>query len=58
MEKARILYCIPNMGGGGAERQLVYLSGELVRRGWEVHVALLKEGPNNGKAYRHGLHNP
>jgi glycosyltransferase involved in cell wall biosynthesis len=34
------------MAGGGAERQLVYLSGELVRRGWEVHVALLKEGPN------------
>jgi glycosyltransferase involved in cell wall biosynthesis len=34
------------MTGGGAERQLVYLSGELVRRGWDVHVALLKEGPN------------
>lgn len=46
MVKIRILYCIPNMGGGGAERQLVYLSGELVRRGWDVHVALLKEGPN------------
>lgn len=42
----RILFCIPNMTGGGAERQLVYLAGELVRRGWEVHAALLKEGPN------------
>jgi len=42
----RILHCIPNMAGGGAERQLVYLSGELVRRGWDVHVALLKDGPN------------
>jgi glycosyltransferase involved in cell wall biosynthesis len=34
------------MAGGGAERQLIYLSGELVRRGWDVHVAVLKEGPN------------
>jgi glycosyltransferase involved in cell wall biosynthesis len=34
------------MAGGGAERQLVYLAGELTIRGWEVHVALLKEGPN------------
>jgi glycosyltransferase involved in cell wall biosynthesis len=42
----RILHCIPNMAGGGAERQLVYLSGELVKRGWDVHIALLKEGPN------------
>jgi glycosyltransferase involved in cell wall biosynthesis len=46
MDKPRILHCIPNMAGGGAERQLVYLSGELIRRGWDVHVALLKEGPN------------
>jgi glycosyltransferase involved in cell wall biosynthesis len=34
------------MAGGGAERQLVYLSEELVRRGWDVHVALIKEGSN------------
>ena len=34
------------MAGGGAERQLVYLAGELVRRCWDVHVALLKEGRN------------
>ena len=34
------------MAGGGAERQLVYLSRELVRRGWDVHVALIKEGSN------------
>ncbi len=33
------------MAGGGAERQLVYLSGELVKRGWDVHVALVKGGP-------------
>jgi glycosyltransferase involved in cell wall biosynthesis len=42
----RVLHCIPGMGGGGAERQLAYLSGELVRRGWEVHVALVSGGPN------------
>jgi glycosyltransferase involved in cell wall biosynthesis len=34
------------MGGGGAERQLAYLSAELTRLGWDVHVALLSGGPN------------
>jgi len=34
------------MAGGGAERQLVYLAGELVSRKWDVHVALTKGGPN------------
>lgn len=34
------------MGGGGAERQLAYLTGEMVRIGWEVHVALTSGGPN------------
>jgi glycosyltransferase involved in cell wall biosynthesis len=42
----RILHCIPSMGGGGAERQLTYLAAELSRMGWDVHVALLNEGPN------------
>lgn len=42
----RILHCIPSMGGGGAERQLVYLADEMMLRGWEVHVALLHDGPN------------
>jgi glycosyltransferase involved in cell wall biosynthesis len=35
------------MGGGGAERQLTYLCGGLAERGWEVHVVLLREGPNS-----------
>jgi glycosyltransferase involved in cell wall biosynthesis len=43
----RILHCIPTMEGGGAERQLVYLCRGLVERGWEAHVALLREGPNS-----------
>lgn len=34
------------MGGGGAERQLTYLCSELVRRGCEMYVALLYDGPN------------
>lgn len=42
----RVLHCIPSMGGGGAERQLAYLAGELSRIGWDVHVALLAGGPN------------
>src|SRR5262249_25243780 len=42
----RILHCIPNMNGGGAERQLTYLAAGLIQMGWEVHVALLSGGPN------------
>lgn len=40
----RVLHCIPSVAGGGAERQLVYLAGETVRAGHEVHVALLRDG--------------
>lgn len=43
----RILHCIPTMDGGGAERQLTYLCRGLAERGWVVHVALLREGPNS-----------
>jgi glycosyltransferase involved in cell wall biosynthesis len=50
----RILHCIPGMGGGGAERQLSYLCGELVQRGWDVHVALVTEGPNFDRLRRGG----
>lgn len=34
------------MGGGGAERQLAYLAGPMGALGWDVHVALLRGGPN------------
>ena len=50
----KILQLIPNMTGGGAERQLVYLSGALVRRGWDVHVGLIREGPNFEKLVASG----
>jgi len=43
----RILHCIATMGEGGAERQLVYLAEAQVHRGHEVHVALLRDGPNS-----------
>jgi glycosyltransferase involved in cell wall biosynthesis len=45
-ERPRVLHCIPGMGGGGAERQLAYLAGELTVLGWDVHVALVSGGPN------------
>jgi glycosyltransferase involved in cell wall biosynthesis len=42
----RILYCIPTLGHGGAERQLSYLAAELAARGHEVHVVSSRGGPN------------
>jgi glycosyltransferase involved in cell wall biosynthesis len=46
MGRQRVLHCIASMGGGGAERQLSYLARGLMRRGWDVHVALTTGGPN------------
>jgi glycosyltransferase involved in cell wall biosynthesis len=40
----RVLHCIWRMGIGGAERQLGYLAHGLVRRGIDVHVALVFRG--------------
>ena len=42
----RLLYCIPDLGHGGAERQLSYLASELAREGHEVHLASRRGGPN------------
>ena len=42
----RILHIIPNLSGGGAERQLSYLAPELARMGHDVHIAYSKEGPH------------
>lgn len=42
----RILYCIPNLEHGGAERQLSYVAAELAGMGHEVHVASRGGGPN------------
>jgi glycosyltransferase involved in cell wall biosynthesis len=45
----RILHCIPSMLGGGAERQLAYLAAEQSKRGYQVEVALLFDGPNGDR---------
>jgi glycosyltransferase involved in cell wall biosynthesis len=45
----RILHCIPSMLGGGAERQLAYLAAEQSKRGYQVDVALLFDGPNGDR---------
>jgi glycosyltransferase involved in cell wall biosynthesis len=42
----KILYCIPDLGHGGAERQLSYLAAELAALGHEVHVGSRHGGPN------------
>lgn len=36
----KLLYCIPSLGYGGAERQFSYLAAEMARRGHDVHVAI------------------
>jgi glycosyltransferase involved in cell wall biosynthesis len=42
----RLLFCIPDLAHGGAERQLSYLATELARMGHEVHVTSYRGGPN------------
>ena len=45
----RILHLIPNLSGGGAERQLCYLAPMLLQMGHTVHLAFSKEGPDMPK---------
>ena len=52
----KILYCIPTLGNGGAERQLSYLAVELQRTGHEVHVASSRGGPNLDRLKQAGVH--
>jgi glycosyltransferase involved in cell wall biosynthesis len=40
----RIMYCIPTLEYGGAERHLSQLAGELSGMGNEIHVVFLREG--------------
>lgn len=42
----RILYLIPTLGGGGAERQIGYLAGALRNQGWDVHIGIVRGGVN------------
>lgn len=41
----RILHVIPQLSGGGAERQLCLLAPEMAKAGHEVHIAYLRDGP-------------
>lgn len=54
MRSRDVLHCIATLEGGGAERQLSYISGGLSSLGWRVHVALLKGGPNKKKLLNSG----
>lgn len=45
----KILFCITDLGHGGAERQLSYLAAELAGMGHEVHVASCRGGSNLGR---------
>jgi glycosyltransferase involved in cell wall biosynthesis len=42
----KILYCIPDLSHGGAERQLSYLAAELSRKDHVIHVASRAGGAN------------
>jgi glycosyltransferase involved in cell wall biosynthesis len=41
----KILHLIPSLTGGGAERQLAYLTLEMRRRGHQVRIAYKSDGP-------------
>ena len=51
----KILFTIPTLGHGGAERQLSYLAAELSARGHEVHVASSRGGVNLGRMRSAGV---
>jgi len=51
----KILYCIPTLGPGGAERQLTYLAAGMTRAGHEVHVAFAATGPNYDRLAASGV---
>ncbi|MBI3070807.1 MAG: glycosyltransferase [Deltaproteobacteria bacterium] len=42
----RLLFLIPSLSGGGAERQLSLIAPEMARRGHEVHVCFTSAGSN------------
>src|SRR3984893_2673376 len=47
--KLKIFHAARSLGGGGAERELSYLSAALTNRGLDVHVAYPVGGPNLGR---------
>jgi len=51
----KILYCIPTLGAGGAERQLAYLAAGMKKAGHDVHVAFATTGPNDDRLAASGV---
>lgn len=45
----KILFCITSLTGGGAETQLFYLSKELIKNGYDVHVFYVLGNRNEEK---------
>jgi glycosyltransferase involved in cell wall biosynthesis len=52
---ATILHLIPTLEGGGAERQMMMLAREQVRRGWTVHVASRRGGVHGNELRKAGV---
>jgi glycosyltransferase involved in cell wall biosynthesis len=50
----KILHCIPQLTGGGAERQLTYLCEGLVALGHQVDVIVMIDGQNGPRLRRSG----
>lgn len=50
----KVLHCIPNLTGGGAERQLVYLLEASSTVGVQPHLAITGRGPNFQAAMQSG----
>jgi glycosyltransferase involved in cell wall biosynthesis len=44
--RLRVVHLVPTFTGGGAERQLVYLSRALAELRVDVHIGYLRDGPN------------
>jgi len=51
----KILYCIPTLGAGGAERQLAYLAAGMKKAGHDVHVAFAATGSNYDRLAASGV---
>lgn len=50
--RLRALFCVQSLEGGGAERQITYLANALSLREWDVHLAVLRFGPNWNRVER------
>lgn len=52
----KILHCIPDLGNGGSQRQLLYLVQELIGAGHTLHVAYLYDGAYTNTLAQSGAH--